>query len=304
MDRLQVAADRVRDLVNEPRLKAILMSKRQNWLGLCGAMDAIGDTQLAVLEYLNNPLEDGASEGWKYLVVYGILQALYVQQDSVERIAAVVGAPYARPVQIDDIRDIRNDAIGHPAGGGGFVSRITLSAEGFQLLVPIKGKKGLVSVSIPDLARLQTDLLGQCLEAIAQHLITDELEHRKKFKGESLSALFNPCGYAIEKIADGMDRKQEIPMGLGGADSIKGVITEFEARLEERGLTDAYADSVGRNVASVRHVLQRCEERLNGQRLDWKKQDCDIHWRQLNASLDELRGHAAYLDELYASDQV
>ena len=73
-DRVQEAERRIRDIVNDPRRKAVLMQNRQRWFQLCASMDAIGDTQLAVRAYLDEmkKFDEGESDGWSYIVVYGI----------------------------------------------------------------------------------------------------------------------------------------------------------------------------------------------------------------------------------------
>src|SRR5260221_11482335 len=97
MDRVEGAGDRIGDIVNIPGRRQALMQKRQRWLRLCSAMDAIGDTQLAVHAYLDEPIKEVESNGWSYLTVYGILQVLYVQQDAVKVLAGALQLPFELP---------------------------------------------------------------------------------------------------------------------------------------------------------------------------------------------------------------
>src|SRR5262249_49666 len=140
MDRVQIAGDRIRGIVNTPRRQHALMENRQRWLQLCSAMDAIGDTQLAVHAYLDEPTKEAESDGRSHRGASGILQVLYVKQDAGKTLATCLRLAFELPDELGHIREIRNDSIGHPTGRGGFISRITLSQDGFQLLVP--GKKG------------------------------------------------------------------------------------------------------------------------------------------------------------------
>src|SRR5205809_356036 len=126
MDRVQVAGDRIRDIVNSARRRHALLQDRQRWLRLASAMDVIGDTQLAIRAYLDEPIKTIRSTGWSYLIVYGILQVLYVQQDAAKTLATCLNLPFELPAEIVNTRDIRNDSIGHPTGRGTFISRITL----------------------------------------------------------------------------------------------------------------------------------------------------------------------------------
>src|SRR5262245_41556966 len=127
MDPVERGEQRVRELVNVPRRQAALLQNKQSWIRLCSAMDAIGDTQMAIRSYLDDPAHKNGSDGRAYLLVYGILQVLYVQQDAVGTLSKVLNIPFTLPAELEEIRDIRNDSIGHPTGRGGFISRITLS---------------------------------------------------------------------------------------------------------------------------------------------------------------------------------
>jgi hypothetical protein len=201
MDRVEVAGDRIRDIVNDPRRRHTLMQNRKRWFQLCSAMDSIGDTQLAVRAYLDEPLKDVDSDGWSYLVVYGILQVLYVQQDAAKVLATALKLPFELPDDLVNIREIRNDSIGHPAGRGAFISRITLSQDGFQLLMPSKkGKDEIRGIGLRAIADQQTDVMGGLLEKATEQLVADELEHRKRFRAHPLRGLCGGMGYAMRRF--------------------------------------------------------------------------------------------------------
>ncbi len=82
---------------------------------------------------------DGFDAGNKYMYVYGTLQALIVQQDAVKNLTESLKIPYTPDQKLKDIRDIRNDSVGHPTKRGGgtgsafnFISRITINNQGFN----------------------------------------------------------------------------------------------------------------------------------------------------------------------------
>ena len=60
----------------------MLLENLANWKMLCSCLDAIGDTELAFVAFLKQ--RKTADYGQKYLSVYGVLQAMFVQQDAVE----------------------------------------------------------------------------------------------------------------------------------------------------------------------------------------------------------------------------
>ena len=132
------AERRLRDVVNDTSIQDRLMGDSHRWRQLCSSMDAIGDTELAVAAYLTSTVGDG-EPGKLYLQTYGLLQVLFVQQDAVKHAAEAIDLPYSPPVSLAAIRDIRNNASGHPTERGGSRSewfgivRTSLSSKGFTL---------------------------------------------------------------------------------------------------------------------------------------------------------------------------
>lgn len=66
--------------------EAIKLNKSKDWSFICTALDVIGDTTLAIDNFLEFGLEgqtDGNDFGEKYLRLYGVLNACYLQQFAV-----------------------------------------------------------------------------------------------------------------------------------------------------------------------------------------------------------------------------
>ncbi|MBP7526721.1 MAG: hypothetical protein KA801_02270 [Syntrophorhabdaceae bacterium] len=92
-----------RDLINakvavaeEGIRKALKLSKNEDWAFLCSAMDIIGDACLAIDHFLRFGL-DGPTKyddtGERYLRLYGILSATYIQQQAVLKLYQLVNVP-------------------------------------------------------------------------------------------------------------------------------------------------------------------------------------------------------------------
>ncbi len=104
-------------------------------------MDVIDDTQIAIDYFFSLSNFSVCGEG--YLFVYGLLQALFLQQDAVNNLSYCLineeidwKKDYPR---VFKIREIRNDTCGHPTGRGNdksfhFIRRESLSIEGFELI--------------------------------------------------------------------------------------------------------------------------------------------------------------------------
>ena len=74
---------RIRDLINEPRKRRLLIKRGPLWHQLCASLDAIGDSQLAIAAY---PAAPGSDDGEVYLAIYGLLQACFLQQDAIHNL--------------------------------------------------------------------------------------------------------------------------------------------------------------------------------------------------------------------------
>ncbi|MFC1781911.1 hypothetical protein ACFLZ8_06595 [Planctomycetota bacterium] len=74
----------VRDLINNPRKQFNLLKNPKLWNQLCSSLDVIEDTDLAIKAYQES--KSSQNDGQKYLQLYGVLQALFLQQDAVDHL--------------------------------------------------------------------------------------------------------------------------------------------------------------------------------------------------------------------------
>jgi hypothetical protein len=107
------------------------------WNTLCVAMDTLGDTCLALQDYERRGI--GVEEGEKYLRLYGMLQAVVIQQDAIGHLWKIVHGDALPPSPNSGwgrIRELRVLAVGHPVESRQqrrtFISRPTLSHKGFD----------------------------------------------------------------------------------------------------------------------------------------------------------------------------
>ena len=104
----------IRDLINYTRIQSEVMKNSADWIRLCSSLDIIGDTQLAISAFNIENLGDDLMDGNDYLQVYGLLQATFLQQDAVKHISLSLGFNFNLSSHLKNIREIRNDTIGHP----------------------------------------------------------------------------------------------------------------------------------------------------------------------------------------------
>lgn len=124
-------------------------SHGDDWNRLCVAMDTLGDTAAALMHFESHGLGSEIDE--RYLRLYGTFQAIILQQDAIKAIYGVyVGSKLKAPQDSgwQKCRTLRNLAAGHPVDNKNgefqvFLSRITITDDGFDLLIAQKGQQEL-----------------------------------------------------------------------------------------------------------------------------------------------------------------
>ena len=301
----------VRSFINAPRKHHALFQDTVEYYKLCSCLDVIGDTELAFHEY--GSLSDQASPGLSYILVYGFLQALFLQQDAVRYLHEALHLPYRANPLLREIREIRNDAVGHPTkrdrpkGGTRFcsISRASISKRGFQVVARTPGEwpPTFRFVKLQDLVETQHQQLRRALETLLDALRREEMEHREKFKDDKLSAIFPPViHYYFEKVYESTHGTNSSEYGTIHVDLIREIVEKFKAALAQRGIAGAYP-AVAHQLASLEYPFAELSEYFaqkgNGRLND---KDADIFTSYLEHGVSKLQEMAAELDAEYASD--
>ena len=136
-------------------------SKPDKWNETCVAMDVLDDTCMALENYERAGL--GSENGEQYIRLYGSLQGIFLQQDSIRRLYEAFTENQLNPSSDSAwvaIRDLRNLTVGHPierTNGHGVrrcsISRVMINTHGFQLRVWDK-QKNVAKIETVDLRSL------------------------------------------------------------------------------------------------------------------------------------------------------
>ncbi|MBI4338154.1 MAG: hypothetical protein HY683_10050 [Chloroflexi bacterium] len=170
--------ERLREVVNHPGVQRELIKDTRKWQQICSSMDVIGDTDAAIAAY--QQLDSVDDTGSLYLITYGVLQVLVVQQDAVTHAAEAVGFPCSFSDEVRRIRTIRNCAIGHPTKRRSGTStesfgiiRVSLKHAGFTLYsFDWDGGTPSQDVNLLELIDKQGREMCDALTGIAEHLDT------------------------------------------------------------------------------------------------------------------------------------
>lgn len=299
----------IRDQINTPWKRNTLFQDSASWLMLCSCLDAIGDAELALDSYL--AMEWPRDQGARYIAVYGALQLLFVQQDAVANLAEALDIPYQQNLLLKEIRDIRNDSIGHPTKRGwghkvayNFISRSTMRKTGFKLMTdyPDERPAAFRDVNIPDLIADQRSVLCDVLGSLLDHLTQEDMEHRERFRDHRLQDAFpRTFRYHISKVGEAIYGTRPHEVCLVDLEMVEEALGRFREQLEERGEAGAY-QGVEHTVGLLDYPLAKLRAFMEGE-LDNQigKEDAYIYFAFMSDRFDELREMAEEIDQSYAA---
>lgn len=127
IDILDAYAAAFRDLVNdrvwgknEHPYASLRLNSEADWSFVCVAMDVVGDASLAIRNFLKFGL-DGPSRyedaGERYLRLYGLLSAAYIQQQAVLKLYSLMNCPSPKQIQSIfhdlEVRTLRHQLASH-----------------------------------------------------------------------------------------------------------------------------------------------------------------------------------------------
>lgn len=303
---------KIRDFINDPRRQRSLIDRPDGtWHQICSALDVIGDTQLAINSYLQGA--PGRNEGHLYIVVYGIIQVLFVQQDATRSLLEALDVKYSPDSALKKIRSIRNSSIGHPTDktekGGArsfhFISRPTLSPKGFQLLSNYSDgtPSEFTKIDIPELIETQREEIVSALTAVVEELKEEEMEHREKFRDDELADAFpDVMGYYFEKIGESVWGTMDGNFGATHVDLLDDILHDFEEKLRERGIRDAYP-SIENKIDLLKYALPRLRELMEeGDLSGDRENEAYVYLFFIREHIEALESYATEIDESYTKD--
>lgn len=309
----------IRDFINKPEKHFFIRQDKAKYNRLCSALDTIDDNQSALDAYLNTPFPDDL--GVKYLVTYGVLQAIFVQIESVQSLCASLGIadPIDSYPELRDIKEIRNKSIGHPTyrnrdQTSHFISQSTLTYSGYNLMsVDSSGKSIFQKILTHKMIEQHQKSIFAILENIIQELEKQETEYKEKFRMDKLADVFTKNGdslYWIEKLVNATlspNNDGYIAIGKIGLDMIQGLFNDFKQALENRGLgVETY---IGTEIIYdlVDHILSELALFIDSVE---KNQESHIHSKtahilviSLSRELDSLKQIAEEIDNKFSDNR-
>ena len=304
--RVRKLEDSVRNHINTHRYQSVLLEDTDGWNQICSSLDVIGDTVCSIESYHSQPFPDEI--GMKYIVTYGILQALFIQQDALRHLSEAFEIEYQVNPILKEIRENRNAAIGHPTkqnrGGECYynhVSRISLSKSGFDLLRFSRSRPHeMVRVDILAAIEQQLICISDDYNRITEKLSEIDRMHREKFKNSPLQDIFHSAmGYSFEKIASGIYAHSLGDRDFGHSNllMVTKAYQRFENALKERNELTSYTEF---DLKEYFHALDKLDQYFTGKSEWLEEADARIYHAYLLHQHDHFVQIAKEIDQEYA----
>ena len=271
---------KIRDLINMPRKKHILLQDDAMWHKLCDAMDDIEDTEKVLEDFIDENV-DGADNDIEFLPSYDVFDSLVEQQTSIEKLHESLEIPYTKDSLLENIQQICIDNLKNKEIG-----------------------KKPITTNITELIANQKYIFRKTLNRVINTLQAEELKHRRKFKSKKLSMIFQGTPYWFEKIYDAIVSENSPHASLvdGYVDSILISVDEFKANLKEREEPDYKISDIYENLDySLKHIKTYFN---NNNDTYLQEKDVYIFAYFARRQLRELESTAQYLDEEYSEEYI
>ena len=299
----------IRDLIDEPRKEHSLNQDSTLFLMLRSCIEVIEITETALESYLKKDT-DSSDIGIEFLNMFGALQALYVQQEAIRNLHEAIKIPYTEHPSIEMIRHIRTDAAGHPTNRGNkkafnFFSVWNYEGQGLELITgyPTTSEIRPPKRSRIDIAHLidtQKSVFTEVLNNVIETLREEQVVHRKKFAGETMTSVFQITDHSfstIYDIAHSPDSPRD-PLVLGCVDDILKAIDKFKTGLKEREESD---DTISYRYENLDYALQHIKKCFgNGKETHIDRKDAYIFAHFAEHEVQKLKEIAQEIDERYS----
>ncbi len=311
---IQEQANQIRDFINNPRKHYELRQNKALFSQLCSSLDVIEDTEEAIAAYTTK--EFGESKSAHYLAVYGLLQAIYVQQDAVINLCESLGIRERidNYPKLKEVRETRNDIVGHPTKryprkgqptSYHHISRITLSQSGFKLasFFADGSPPQFRDIEIPGLIVEQRKFISTILATLIGNLEAEEKAHKAKFRMEKLVDIFPATlGYNFEKVFEGIFRDDYAEFGALNLEQIREVVQKFRKAVGRRNkdFYQSLQDEYDLIDDAIFNMDKYYRAKVGGDKSEVETPTAKIFATFLRGQVDTLKEYAQEIDDDYA----
>tara|TARA_R110000868_G_scaffold104453_3_gene287595 strand:+ start:55 stop:1035 length:981 start_codon:yes stop_codon:yes gene_type:complete len=300
--------DEVRKYINTTRYQNNLIKDGNNWNQICCSLDTIGDTLYAIDSYVKT--EFPSDLGLKYIYIYGLQQALFIQQDAIKHLSEAFKIDYSHSDKVNEIRNFRNASIGHPTKQDrikgeakkvyyNYLSRPSLSKDGFSLMRCSDGDTNFEKINILDVISSHFNEIEKAYKLIVKVLKEADRMHKEKFKDKLLVDIFHSSlGYYFEKIAQGIYSPEgsNVEFAISMLDIVIETYSKFEVALQERGDIESCTQH---DLDGYNHALSKLNIYLKNQDSSMTEKDALIYLYYIRKNNKDFEQIANEIDQSY-----
>jgi len=278
-----IHAKEIRRFINGPRMSHILRQNVENWNQICSSLDVIEDTEEAIRAFDPTPTNRQVLRedmGKRYLALYGVLQAMFLQQDAVFHLCESLSTAHelSQYPLLDDIRDVRNASIGHPTKrtkqkkrSHHFLSRISMNHPNDIRLLSFypDGSMKVEGIDLTDLTGRQTCNIECILAGIVSILRQRIEDHKAKFMNDKFADVFpSTLDHNFEKLFEALRRPDRFDQGLWAVQDVEQIMANFRAALQRQDMDVDTFDSVELLFDELAYPIAELRKHLEGQPSD------------------------------------
>lgn len=267
------------------------------------SIDLIEDSQIAIEEF--GRAESLGKEGRSTLLIYGLLQSLFLQQDGLYHLYKCVVDEKTKQTDFFDtfsfdknIREVRNDIAGHPTNRKNtefyFIAKGPVSKERFTYAgyTPAFRK---VEVDLKTFISKQSEFTINVLQTILDDILKKIEMKKGEHKNKSLKEMIVGADRNIQLIYRGIRDEERNFQGEWGIYGVKNAIDEIRIELNIR-----YNDNLPSGISEAFRLTDYIIIRFN----EWWTEktllgnnDAEIFLDSLSNQLDELKEMLIEIDE-------
>lgn len=271
-DKIQIKVGKFFDWINRPVIQQYYINDLQNWDALCASLHILKDLQRAKYEYHN-------LVSINYLETIGIMQTLYIEQDSMQTLRKALLEEKYNGFKLNNynkIRDTRNDVFGHPSDrkSGSIKTRhfFDIKDDKEQVIKHIYwGTPESIDSKEFNISHLVLDN-SKITFAYLQELEADFINKFKEIMAEysiNLNTVFKDAGYTFEKL---LTKENDHIVINTYKETIDEEVERIKKGLRERGIYKifeqeiqvvefyTYASTLTENISKLRKELKNIDK--------------------------------------------
>lgn len=267
------------------------------------SIDLIEDSQIAIEEFEN--AKSIGKEGRSTLLIYGLLQSLFLQQDGLYHLYKCIvddkikQAPFFDKFAFDkDIREVRNDIAGHPTNRKTsefyFIAKGPISKDRFTY-AGYTPKFRTVEVDIKSFISKQLDFANKVLLAVSDDIFKKIQMKKGEHKEKSLSEMIIGVERNTQLIFRGIRDKDRNFQGEWGISGVKKAIDDLRLELNSR-FNNNLPIGIAEAFRIIDYIILRFNQWWTEQTL-LENDDAEIFLDSLEKQLDELEEMLKEVDE-------